>query len=843
MLQEKIEILFQRNPGLHILFYFDETGEQRSNVENLNLPWLTVEFVEDNWLYIQHKYHHPKPGERVFLYLNRKSPDKGSYEDFPLLGLLRANRELLLDDIGMLMEDYHLQIHQKNLAQKYKTELGWAKTKNLFTAGNILGGNFNEKNVQHGLLSAFLDFKKPESNELIVAKLLSYSLPSKGKELKSFLKKLNKNKLNDALRKIIYPFFDFAPEEFSQASLAELIQRMKYNSIVQGLGFHENDSYQALRIKDSNCMPALNSLRDTGLKNKDLKEDFKEAFDLHGTLIKETEIVKSFGSFTNYAFITEKLGWAIVANVLPHLQTDTDNAEKSINNLLIQTAQDSSLYRTLFFLRHTINLYNQIGLVGSKKWDKPEEYLDKYTKELYNIDFQHRKMLYYFKTIDFSNIPFDDEIKKLKRRAEKAYNQFTSEVNGEWQACLAAADFDYSKIKALKQYDFFNKVVSAREQKTVVIISDALRYEVAHELLAELHKDERNVSKLSYALASIPSVTSVGMANLLPGEKFTYSETGEVKIDGLRCSTLSDRELILQKQNANSKAVHFDTVNINDHSTNRELFKSSVVYIYHDLIDMTGHKGDEKSVFLDTQRAIEELAKTVKLILAGMNVNRLIITADHGFLYTDAEIKEVDKNTIVDCNTTEKSARHYVTSDHIDVSSGYKVSLFKTSKFEEPYRVVIPYSTNRFKVAGSRYQFVHGGGSLQEVVVPIIESTRKDEVEFEKVNPFILGKNLSMVSNILKFQLLQDDPISAIKKERVITIRLFAGNQQVSDTQEITLNFTGIQPGERIKQIVIPLTVSTSEAVLKLKIFDKNDELNPLVEENVKNNTLIGRDF
>lgn len=839
MLQEKIETMFQRNPGLHILFYFDETGDQRTNVENLNISGLQVEFVEENWLYIQHKYHHPKPDERVLLYLNRKSPEKETYKNFPLLGLLRANRELMLDDVGMLMEDYQLQIHQKSLVQKYKTELGWMKTKELFKGGNILGANFTEANVQHGLLSTFLNFKKPESKELLIAKLLTYSLPSKEEELKKFLRKINENKLNDVLKTYIHQYFDFAPDDFTQSSLADLIHRIKYNSIVQGLGFHENDPYQNLRIRNSDCMPALNSLRETGFKLK----DFNEAFELHGTLIKEIEIVKNFGLSASYAYIPEKLAWAMVGKILPVLELETENMERHIDNLLAHNDKENSLFFTLYFLKHITALYRLINQVGSKKWDRPEEYLKRYTENLYQIDFHHRKALYNFKKIDFTSVQFDDELKKIKTKAEKAYNQFISELNGEWLACLAFIDFDFSKIKVLKQYDFFEEVVLARKQKTAVIISDALRYEVANELLDELHKDKKNASKLIYSLASIPSVTAVGMANLLPGKKYTYSDTGEIKIDGMRSGSLLERELILQQKNSNVKAVSFDTLDKNDKEANRELFKNDIVYIYHDVIDMTGHKGDEKSVFLDIQRAINELARMVKLILGGMGVNRLIVTADHGFLYTDVEIKEVDKNIIVDCNATERSARHYVTSDHIDISSGYKIPLFKTSRFEEPFHVVIPYSTNRFKVAGSRYQFVHGGGSLQELVVPVIESTRKDETLFNKVNPLLLGKDFSVVSNVLKFQLLQDNPISATEKERVITIKLFAGNEQVSETQEVVLNFVSEQPSERIKQIVIPLIVSTNEAVLKLKIFDKNDELNPLIEENIKNSTLIGRDF
>ena len=57
---------------------------------------------------------------------------------------------------------------------------------------------------------------------------------------------------------------------------------------------------------------------------------------------------------------------------------------------------------------------------------------------------------------------------------------------------------DVYKRQAQKQYDFFQNYVAPLKQKVAVIISDALRYEVAHELVNELHKDEKNVSELSF---------------------------------------------------------------------------------------------------------------------------------------------------------------------------------------------------------------------------------------------------------------------------------------------------------------------------------------------------------
>jgi hypothetical protein len=50
-------------------------------------------------------------------------------------------------------------------------------------------------------------------------------------------------------------------------------------------------------------------------------------------------------------------------------------------------------------------------------------------------------------------------------------------------------------------------------------------------------------------------------------------------------------------------------------------------------------------------------------------------------------------------------------------------------------------------------------------------------------------------------------------------------------------------PNDRIFTTVLTLNTKVLDTVLKLKVFDKEDLLNPLIEESVKNNTLIERDF
>ncbi len=168
---------------------------------------------------------------------------------------------------------------------------------------------------------------------------------------------------------------------------------------------------------------------------------------------------------------------------------------------------------------------------------------------------------------------------------------------------------------------------------------------------------------------------------------------------------------------------------------------------------------------------------------------------------------------------------------------------FKTAKFKEPYYAIIPDSVNRFKKAGSRYKFTHGGGSLQELIVPVVISSRREDKVQRKVNPLLLSKNLAVVSNNLKIQLVQENPLSAKEKERTIEIALYSDTVAVSNKIQLTLNSASELPSERIFTLAFSLNTKSTDSILKLKIFDKDDLLNPLIEENVKNNTLIERDF
>jgi hypothetical protein len=175
---------------------------------------------------------------------------------------------------------------------------------------------------------------------------------------------------------------------------------------------------------------------------------------------------------------------------------------------------------------------------------------------------------------------------------------------------------------------------------------------------------------------------------------------------------------------------------------------------------------------------------------------------------------------------------------------GYKFPLNQTTLLDTNLQVLVPHSVNRYKKQGVGHQFVHGGASLQELIVPVIESTRTRTEVVRKVNPKLISKNLRVVSNILRLQIMQEQRVSAIDKEREILIGLYRDSDLVSNRVNINLNSTSELPTGRSYSCELMLRAETGNiSLMQLKIFDTKDELNPLIVQDVVNNTLIEPEF
>ncbi|MBE0654899.1 MAG: PglZ domain-containing protein, partial [Bacteroidales bacterium] len=268
-------------------------------------------------------------------------------------------------------------------------------------------------------------------------------------------------------------------------------------------------------------------------------------------------------------------------------------------------------------------------------------------------------------------------------------------------------------------------------------------------------------------------------------------------------------------------------------------------YIYHNRIDDQGDKiKTEQNTCESVEKTIEELSKFIKKLHSSYFVNRVIITADHGFLYTYELPQEKDLEKVEMESLLAKDSRFLLAKPGEHEALGYAIPLSRVSPFNEKLEIIIPEGINRYRVPGAGKRYVHGGASLQELVVPVIESIRRRKEVSRKVDIMVPARNLRIVSNVLRLKVFQNSPVSATEKEIQIRAGIFRNNELVSDEKEMLMNSVSQNPSERMHDIILNLRPGLeTTGILYLRIYDVEDSLNPLYEMKVVNESSISSDF
>ena len=263
-----------------------------------------------------------------------------------------------------------------------------------------------------------------------------------------------------------------------------------------------------------------------------------------------------------------------------------------------------------------------------------------------------------------------------------------------------------------------------------------MRYEVAETLAEQLRRETQSKVALSSMCGIFPTITPYGMAALLPHKKLTVQakSNGELAVLADTQSTESaNRDKVLKAANPNSVALQFRNIIGLKRAERQSLVKGmDVVYIYHDKIDVASHTSDS-SVFPACNEAIEEIKNLVRIIVNEFGGTRILITADHGFLYTYSPLTEDDKVSKDSWKGNEVDyGRRYAIMER-DAHPEYLLQIrFLDNKTD--YTAFAPRENVRIKMSGGGLNYVHGGISLQEMVVPLIDYhyLRTDSKEYQK---------------------------------------------------------------------------------------------------------------
>ncbi len=134
---------------------------------------------------------------------------------------------------------------------------------------------------------------------------------------------------------------------------------------------------------------------------------------------------------------------------------------------------------------------------------------------------------------------------------------------------------------------------------------------------------------------------------------------------------------------------------------------------------------------------------------------------------------------------------------------------------------------------------------MQEVLIPVMYSTRKKGPGKEKVNVTLLEANLKMTSSRLRFTIIQSEAVSENINGRTVKCAVFAGDEQVTAWKEVVLDSgDAANVNNRLFSVELTLNRQTDANILELRLFDaKEDNPNPLLKKTVINKTLIEQDF
>ena len=209
-----------------------------------------------------------------------------------------------------------------------------------------------------------------------------------------------------------------------------------------------------------------------------------------------------------------------------------------------------------------------------------------------------------------------------------------------------------------------------------------------------------------------------------------------------------------------------------------------------------------------------ELVKIIKKLTAA-NANNLLVTADHGFIYQHRVLDESDF-----CASEPEGEkviyrdRRFIIGKKLVEKPGLRKFVASELGLQGDLDVQIPKSIIRLRLKGSGSRFVHGGASLQEVVVPVIRINKKRKSDISAVEVEILqGASTVITSGQIAAIFYQSEPAT----DKVQPRNLHAGiyNQDgelISDRHDLTFDLPSENPREREIKVQFVLTQKADDA-------------------------------
>ncbi|EDL5957986.1 BREX-1 system phosphatase PglZ type A [Salmonella enterica subsp. enterica serovar Typhimurium] len=807
-----------------IVFWHDPDKRFLEELDNLELENVTLlDMTDQSQLAVKKRIEIDEPEQQFLLWFPHDAPPK---EFDWLLDIRLYSTEFHADFAAITLNT--LGIPQLGLREHIQRRKAFFSTKRLSALKGLVTEQENEASLDKKMVAVIAGVKTAKTEEILFSLITQYVNQQKDddSDLENTLAMLKRHDLEGVL-------WDILNQEMGYQAEHPTLENLILKLFCTDLSAQADPQKREWLEKNVLATPSSRASALAFMVTWRADRRYKEAYDycaqqMQDALRPEDQYRLSSPYDLHECETTLSIEQTIIHALVTQLLEESTTLDREAFKKLLserqskywcQTRQEyCAIYDALRQAERLLNLRNRH--IDGFHYQDSATFWKAYCEELFRFDQAYRLFNEYALLVHSKGAMI---LKSLDDYIEALYsNWYLAELSRSWNKVLETENRmqEWRIAGVPRQQNFYNEVVkpqfnNPQIKRVFVIISDALRYEVAEELGNQINTEKRFTAELRSQLGVLPSYTQLGMAALLPHDEICYQPgSGDiVYADGLSTSGTPNRDTILKKYKG--MAVKSDDLLKWKNQQGRDLIRDyEVVYIWHNTIDAMGDSAStEEKTFEACRNAVVELKDLVTRVINRLHGTRIIVTADHGFLFQQQPLSGQDKTTLqIKPDNTIKNHKRFIIGHQLPADDFcWKGKVADTAGVSDNSEFLIPKGIQRFHFSGGA-RFVHGGAMLQEVCVPVLQVKALQKTAAEKQpqrRPVDIVKHhplIKLVNNIDKVSLLQTHPVGELYEPRTLNIFIVDNaNNVVSGKERICFDSDNNTMEKRVRDVTLKL--------------------------------------
>jgi uncharacterized protein (TIGR02687 family) len=810
-ISKRLTALFDKH---NIIFWYDENGELEDQYNTLDIGVKKLK-IKNNQFNIKYQINSSKD-DKFLVYSDKKEPTP---EENWLLGLQLRSYMFSADRASIILNDLGLDIIHKQFILKHIKFFDAKSRLNSFA--KLIDNQDNDKSLALKMIATLA--KTPAILEKITIKLFSND---------KLYNDIQKYKLEEYLWDMINVQYRYNEQNPSIKDLGyKLLQNHFYSFVDKNKMMLGSEAVLFIKSWMDSSSSKGDFINLSALVEDELSIE---------NIVNDCE-VSNLLECDSYEICEQK----VISHIKSMIQSNSFMGDEILD---ICTKREHTFWYTKYeniykAFKYAVKITNMIKSI-EYNYDSFDDGVSKYALEYSKVDYYYRKYIFSSNKGEHNNI-----LKELDEQIENIYlNDYLRVLNDKWQEYIK----DYRSSNISYQRDFYTQYVESKEQRVFVIISDALRYECAIELNNRITSLDKYISTINPMVGVLPSYTQLGVASLLPNNTLTFDASDDsVYIDGKSTKGSENRDKILKLKDERSVYINSEMFLDLNRDDGREFVKAhNIIYIYHNEIDATGDKREsEHKVFNAVDESFVTIENLIKKI-SNLNGHNILITSDHGFLYSNNPTANSELCTVEKPDNANRFNRRFIIADEIKENNCIKVFNAEDLKIDCSKKIAITNSINKIKTQGGGNRFVHGGATLQEMVVPLICVSKKRSGASSRNVDISCHLPNKITTNSIMCSCYQEEPIGDKVLAASYKIEFIAKDgTSLSNSKAYTFNSSDSENRNREVKLQIDLKSNASDysgqnIKLVVKRIIENSTEEPIYKEyDVKLQLTFANDF